>query len=619
MHVVGTAGHVDHGKSALVEALTGTHPDRWLEERERGMTLDLGFAHLVLDGGELEAGIVDVPGHERFLRNMIAGAAGMELLLLVVAANEGVMPQTREHLAILQYLNVAKTIVVVSKIDLVGASDRAAALAAIASELEGTIAQDAPLVAVSVVTNEGLPELRDLIAQTLRAMPARARDAPAYLPVDRVFTIPGAGTIVTGTLMQGTIATGETLSLYPGAPVRVRGLHVFGAPRERASGGSRVALNLAGVGRDDAARGSVVAGSQFAASTRFDVRVLPYGPESARFRRRTPVRAHIGAAEIQGTLVLPRERLGSGPWKAQLLLRDPTVAFPGLRFVLRNLSPNVLLGGGEILALESAPGAVSEREVRGASARAVAGVLRARSGEALEPGVVANAANLRADRTVAILEALAERGDAIAVQRPPAYVDGAAANALLARALDVLENAERDEPWSLGATSLALARALGVSEPLLMRILAAFAAQGRISHRAGYYATAGHRPRLSAGQHRLFEQIVPVDSDRPLLPAGFAAVASAVASSGVPGASKAFDTLLARGALVKVGNDLYRDTQIAEIRAKVEAFVREGGAMTAAQFRDLIGTSRKFAVPLLEWLDGRGFTVRDGDRRVLRR
>jgi selenocysteine-specific elongation factor len=214
---------------------------------------------------------------------------------------------------------------------------------------------------------------------------------------------------------------------------------------------------------------------------------------------------------------------------------------------------------------------------------------------------------------------LVERGDAIAVQRPAAYVDGAAANALLVRALDVLESIERDEPWALGATSLALARALGVSEPLLMRILGAFAAQGRISHRAGYYATAGHRPRLSQGQHRLFEQIVPADDDRPLSPVVFADVASAVAASGVPGASKAFDTLLARGALVKVGNDLYREAQIAEIRAKVEAFVGQSGGMTPAQFRDLIGTSRKFAVPLLEWLDGRGFTVRDGDRRVLRR
>ncbi len=618
MHVVGTAGHVDHGKSALVEALTGTNPDRWVEERERGMTLDLGFAHLIFDGG-LEAGIVDVPGHERFLRNMIAGAPGMELLLLVVAANEGVMPQTREHLAILRYLNVAQTIVVASKIDLVAPLERETALAAIAAGVADTIAWDAPVVPASALTREGLPALRELIARTLDALPARSDDAPAYLPVDRVFTIPGAGTVVTGTLMQGTIAAGETLSLRPGdRAVRVRGLHVFGAPRERASGGTRVALNLAGVGRDDAARGSVVADSQLAAATRLDVRFLPYEPEVTRLRRRTSVRAHLGAAEIQGTLVLPRERPDEGPWNAHLLLRHPAVAFPGLRFVLRNLSPNVLLGGGDVLASDSTSSPVVDRELRGASTRAVAGVLRARSGEALEPAIVANAANLREDRAVAILEALVERGDAIAVQRPVAYVDASAASALLARALDLLEASERDEPWSLGTTSLALARALGVSEPLLIRILGAFAAGGRISHRSGYYATPGHRPRLTSEQHRLFDQVAANDAS-PFLPVAFARVASAVATSGVPGAKKAFETLLARGALVKVGDDLYREIQIAEIRAKVESFVHERGGMTPAQFRDLIGTSRKFAVPLLEWLDGRGVTVRDGDRRVLRR
>src|SRR5581483_11450536 len=272
MPIVGTAGHVDHGKSALVEALTGINPDRWLEERLRGMTLDLGFARLVLGDG-LEAGIVDVPGHERFLNNMLAGAAGMELLLLVIAADEGVMPQTIEHLQILRFLNVRQTIVVVTKADLVEPAQLADARGAIEGALRGTIAQDAPLVPVSSVTGSGLEELRQRIHDALRALPPRNPDAPAYLPVDRVFALPGYGTIVTGTLMQGRIAVGDSLKLEPsGQPVRVRSLQSFGQKRERVEGGARVAVNVPGVDVREIARGEMLVAPQFAPADAFAVR-----------------------------------------------------------------------------------------------------------------------------------------------------------------------------------------------------------------------------------------------------------------------------------------------------------------------------------------------------------
>ena len=244
MHVVGTAGHVDHGKSSLVRALTGTDPDRWIEERLRGMTLDLGFAHLRYDDG-IEAGIVDVPGHERFLHNMLAGAAGMELLLLVVAANEGVRPQTLEHLAIAGFLNVRRAIIVLSKCDLVDATDRARAEAAVRAAIAGTVAHDAPAVAVSSLTGEGIEELRAAIHAALVALPPRPAEAPAFLPVDRVFALPGRGTIVTGTLMQGTLRTGDTLRLDPPGPRRARAFaaglrrHARDGRRRRARRGER--------------------------------------------------------------------------------------------------------------------------------------------------------------------------------------------------------------------------------------------------------------------------------------------------------------------------------------------------------------------------------------------
>jgi selenocysteine-specific elongation factor len=316
MHVLGTAGHVDHGKSALVRALTGTDPDRWIEEKLRGMTLDLGFAHLRFADG-VDAGIVDVPGHERFLHNMLAGAAGMELLLLVVAANEGPRPQTIEHLAILNYLNVRRAIVVLTKSDLVDADELAIARHLTAEAVRGSVAEDAPVVAVSTVTGEGLDELRSAIHDALRALPPREPNAPAYLPVDRAFALAGHGTIVTGTLMQGAIAAGETLHLTPpGRAVRVRSLQVFGERKERVEGGARVAANLPGVETAEIGRGAVLASAQFVPKTSFDVSFRPLPGALRMLRRRTPVRVHIGAAEILGTLVfdlLPAGADAEGP------------------------------------------------------------------------------------------------------------------------------------------------------------------------------------------------------------------------------------------------------------------------------------------------------------------
>src|SRR6202165_5778640 len=277
MHIVGTAGHVHHGKSSLVLALTGHNPDRLIEEQERGMTLDLGFAPLLFPDG-VEAGIVDVPGHERFLHNMLAGAAGMELVLLVIAANEGPKPQTREHLQILSLLNAQQAIIVLSKADLVQGDERTAATELARAACSGTFAAGAPLIAVSTVTGEGLEELKTAIHDTLAALPAQRIDAPAFMPVDRVFALPGHGTIVTGTLMQGTLRAGDTLRLDPaGRDVRVRSLQVFGAPRTLVTAGSRVAVNVPGVDVAELHRGAVLSDGTFPprAAMRVRFRALP--------------------------------------------------------------------------------------------------------------------------------------------------------------------------------------------------------------------------------------------------------------------------------------------------------------------------------------------------------
>lgn len=614
MHIVGTAGHVDHGKSSLVLALTGTNPDRWIEEQERGMTLDLGFARLAFDDG-VEAGVIDVPGHARFLHNMLAGAAGMELLLLVIAANEGVMPQTIEHLQILRYLNVRRVIVALTKIDLVETALRGEACHFIQNELRGTIAEDAPVFAVSTMTGENLDALKRALHDELAHMEARDAEAPAYLPVDRVFSLPGRGTIVTGTLMQGRIAAGDTLALQPsGKSVRARTLHVFGQSRDHALGGTRVAINVPGFETSEIARGDVIVDPQLRARTSFDVSFHALDKAVPLLRRRNAVRAYIGSAELLGTLVLPLVPERGETVRAELFLKAPVLAFPGVRFVVRRVSPKTLLGGGEIVGTESAS---APADVRDAAAHVVLRVLRERA-QPLTIAELAFAANLREDVVARAVASLLESGDAIRLARPEAFLAAEPAQAHLDAIVASLEAAHEREPWAMGLTSLALSRMLQTDERELVRFLSAFADEGRIAHRSGYFATTSHVPKLSAEQRAFFERAVPLDPAQPFVPIDFDGVASQTKAAPVDGLQRAFETLLVRGVFVRVGEALYRGSQIEQIHQKMRGFIESNGRMTMAEFRDLLGTSRKYAVPLLEWFDGRGITVRSGDYRMLR-
>jgi selenocysteine-specific elongation factor len=615
---------VDHGKSSLVRALTGTNPDRWIEEQLRGMTLDLGFAHLRFPDG-VEAGIVDVPGHERFLHNMLAGAAGMELLLLVVAANEGPKPQTAEHLAILQYLNVRRTIVVLTKSDTVDAEELAFAEELVRESVRGTIADGAPCVAVSSVTGAGLDELRAAIHAALVALPARAPDAPAYLPIDRVFALPGHGTIVTGTLMQGRIALGEELRLEPaGRDVRVRSLQIFGEKRERVDGGSRVAVNLPGIETNEIARGTVLASAQFAIRSSVAVRFRALPLAIPLLKRRTPVRAYLGSAEILGTLVFERVPESAEETQAALHLREPAVVFPGAAFVVRRLSPKTLLGGGTIASIDIAA-SMNGREAAGAAiaedtpeVAAVSAALRAAGPAGATAARVGAAANVREDVATQTLERLVEDGRVMRLAKPAAYLDASLANEIFERVRERLQTNERETPWALGVTALALSRTLAIAEPALVRVLAALSDEGKLAHRSGYFATPEFVPHLAPEQRAFFDRVFAPDPSAPYVPVAFDDVLSALRATKIPGLSLALDTLLASGTLVKVHDAVYRGTQIADIRAKLEAALRRDKQIAMSGFRDLIGTSRKYAVPLLEYFDATGVTIRTGDARVLK-
>jgi selenocysteine-specific elongation factor len=615
MRIIGTAGHVDHGKSSLVRALTGTDPDRWDEERRRGMTLDLGFARLRFDDGS-EAGIVDVPGHERFVHNMLAGATGMDVLLLVIAANEGPRPQTFEHLAILSLLDVPAAIVVLTKCDLVDAAGLAAAHEDVEIAVAGTVAEGAPVVEVSSATGAGLDALRERMHAALVRLPPRADHAPAYLPVDRAFTLAGHGTVVTGTLMQGTIAVGDVLAVRPSdAPARVRSIEVFGESRERVTPGSRVAANVSGVSLEEVERGSALVAPEIAPVGSMRVQFQPLREALGIIRRRMPVRVHLGAGETFGTLVFEAAPADIAVHDAVLHLRAPRAVVPGQRFVLRRMSPKTVIGGGVI-------GAPASRdlveETVAADVVAVRTALAAAALAASTAETLGTRANVRVERVHEILADDAADERVWPLARPVAFIDAAAAEALVARALEVLDRHHALAPWMLGVTSLALARELSVEEPLLVRILAAAVERERLVQRSGYYARNGFTPKLTPEQTAFIERFTPVDPAQPLVPAPFEPLVLEIRRSKIAGISTALDTLLADGRLVRVGEHLYRGEQMTDIRNRLVQTLRAEKRITASRFRDVVGTSRKYIVPLLEHFDSTGVTIRDGDTRALR-
>jgi selenocysteine-specific elongation factor len=616
MRVIGTAGHVDHGKSSLVRALTGTDPDRWDEERRRGMTLDLGFARLVFADGS-DAGIVDVPGHERFVHNMLAGATGMDVLLLVIAANEGPRPQTFEHLAILSLLDVPAALVALTKCDLVDADGLRAAREDVEIAVAGTVADGAPVVAVSSATGEGLDELRARLHEALAALPPRADHAPAYLPVDRAFTLAGHGTIVTGTLMQGQLGVGDAVVVRPGdVPARVRSIEVFGTARERVTAGSRVAANLSGVGLDDVERGSAVVAPEIAAVGSMRVQFQALREALGLLRRRMPVRVHLGAGESFGTLVFDAVPADVEPREAMLYLRAPRAVVPGQRFIVRRMSPKTVLGGGTIGAATNA--AEAPLEPVPSDVVAIRAALASAGVAASTAEVLGARANVRVERVLEILADDMADDRVWSLHRPAAYIDGGVADALVARIVTSLEARHEREPWALGATSLALAREHEVAEALLVRILAAAVERERITAKAGYYAVNGFTAKLTAEQTAFIEGFVIVDPAQPLVPAPFEPLAQELRRSKIAGMGVAYDTLVAQGALVRVGEHIYCGSQMREIRTRLIATLRAEGRITASRFRDVVGTSRKYIVPLLEHFDSSGLTIRDGDERALR-
>ncbi|MCS6825012.1 MAG: selenocysteine-specific translation elongation factor [Caldilinea sp.] len=638
MRVIGTAGHVDHGKSTLVQALTGIDPDRLKEEKARGMTIDLGFAWLDLpcaDGGAESVGVVDVPGHIDFIKNMLAGVGGIDAALLVVAADEGVMPQTREHLAILDLLAIPAAVVALTKIDLVDDPEWLELVALdVAELLASTHLAAAPIVPVSAVTGAGLDELKRTLATVLTHLPPRRNRGRPRLPIDRVFTLSGFGTVVTGTLLDGEFNIGDAVEILPaGRTARIRSLQTHRRPVQTARPGSRVAINLTGVGADELRRGDVVVHPNTLTPTALiDVRfrLLPGAPQPLRHNQTVDV--FVGAAEIPAVVrLLGAETLQPGEegW-LQLRLARPAVATAGDRFILRQPSPSRTLGGGVVLS-------PSPR----------------RRWRRFDPNVLARLQTLARGRPDEILLETLER---LRLTTPTTLLTvaeldastGAAALDELRRRQALVEIAAGDETLLLG---------LNAWRQLIDGLTARITEHHRQFPLRPGLPRSEARSRMQAllpGVHlgaRYFNALIDALAQRKLLHADDAYVrlpdfaptptpaqqqsitrtlAAFSASPYAPpnlqdtlqmldGNTELLEYLIDQGALVRLGGDVLLRTE--DFNAMVEgitAHLRAQGTITLAEVRDRFRTSRKYAQAVLEEMDARRITRREGDVRVLR-
>lgn len=624
--VIGTAGHIDHGKSALVQALTGIDPDRLEEEKRRGMTIDLGFAHLDLPSGR-RVGIVDVPGHERLIKNMLAGAGGLDIVLLVVAADEGVMPQTREHLDILRFLRLRQGIVVLTKIDLVSDPDWTALVEEDVRRLAaGTFLEGAPIMHVSARTGEGLDRLVAEMDRRLNGMDARSVDGPVRLPIDRVFTMAGFGTIVTGTLWSGRIRTGEVLEVLPvQAQVRVRQVQRHGERAEEVTAGSRTALNLVGIAREALERGMVLATpATFQPATLLDacVRTLPSTPPLPHLAR---LRFYLGTAEVLCRMaLLDRDRLRPNEdAPVQLRLERPIVAVRGDAFVLRRYSPLLTVGGGEVIAVNP------PRRRRGAAAAAtVAALAGAKVGELVQAAIAERGLGGTALEALQLLVSqrreqvgeevarLVQEGRVLQIQ--DRLFDAGVVERATVRMMEILQEVHRQVPWRLGLPREELKTRTfpGGDDRLVAMTLEQLIDAGTVRITRGLVSLRAHDPTYTPEESALRETILRAVREGRFAPPGLDEVQQRL--GGEPAASRMVQSLQEAGEVVEVAPGIvFAADVLEEITRLVLARIESAGEITVAQLRDLLATSRKFALALMEYFDGVHLTRRVGDRRLL--
>jgi selenocysteine-specific elongation factor len=627
--IIGTAGHVDHGKTCLIRALTGQDTDRLEEEKRRGITIDLGFTYLPLPDGSL-AGIIDVPGHERFIHNMLSGAGGIDLALLVVAADEGVMPQTREHLGILSLLNIPRGLVAVTKVDMVEADWLEMMLEELKEELQGSFLADAPVIPVSSHTGEGMEELKTQLVQLVMDSPGKSTDGPFRLPVDRVFSMPGFGTVVTGTLIEGSLREGQEVVIYPeGLETRVRSLQVHTQSVQEAFAGQRVAVNLQRVKTEDLARGSVLAAPSSMEPTYMvdaSIRLLP----EARFTVRSNSRLHFhhGSGETLCKIVLlggQTELLPGDSAYAQLRFETPVAVKARDAFVLRFYSPLETVGGGIIL--DPRPfkhKAMSQKALdklqlmdEGNETDRMEALLLEHSPHYTPFSAICSQAGVTEPQAREALQDLISSGKVVQVTDRLALHDSHL-QAFSDKLQSMLTAFHADNPLKTGMRGEDIRGRLlkQVDAATADSLLAVLAGRGDVKKAQGAYALPGFEVVFSAPQQASLDKVLAqLESAGFAPPEKSALLAEHAKDRELP---RVLDYLQDSGRLIPVSHEIvFLREHLAQAQALFTGILQEKGAVTLADFRDAIGASRKYALALLEYWDLKGYTQKGAESRTL--
>ncbi|MGA8185572.1 MAG: selenocysteine-specific translation elongation factor [Terriglobia bacterium] len=630
--IAGTAGHIDHGKSALVQALTGTDPDRWAEEKKRGITIDLGFAHLDLDG-DVRVGFVDVPGHERFVKNMLAGVGGIDLVLLVVAADESIKPQTREHFDICRLLNIPNGLVVITKCDLVDRDMLDLVSLEVQELARGSFLENAPVIAASAKTGEGLDDIRNELRRLAEGILVRPLSLPFRLPIDRAFVMKGFGTVVTGTLIAGSIHKDEEGEIFPeGRRARVRGIQVHNSAAESAVAGQRTALNLAGVETSEIARGMVLAApGLYQATQRLDCS-LSLLPSARPLKNRSRVHFHSGTAETVAEVVLldSKELAPGRQGYVQLRLAEPGLFLPQDRYIVRQFSPVITIGGGVVLdnlperhrLLDPAVAEFLSVLEKGSDEERLELLVR-EAGEAVLPMLTA-----RMGRSEAAIEQLGRRLQAkkrlVMLGQPASlFIHAEHFLQLAGEVVKQLDSFHKSNPLVSGLAREDLRgrvrdrRKQAPSAALFNAVLRQLEKAGKVEINGETVRQAGRTVELDPQERAARDQIAQAFES-----AGLAVPAAGAVLAGLKidraRAAKILQLLLKEKVLVKVAEDLiFHSAALAGLRQLIARQKAKSNRINVGVFKELTGLTRKYAIPLLEYLDRERVTRRQGDERII--
>jgi len=631
--ILGTAGHIDHGKTSLIKAISGTDTDRLKEEKERGITIELGFASLDLPGGQ-HLGIVDVPGHEKFVKNMVAGATGIDIVVMVIAADEGVMPQTREHMEICTLLGIQHGLIVMTKTDMVDEEWLELALEDIREFSQGTFLEDAPILPVSSVTGDGIPELIRAIDEIAGNIPQRPPSNLFRLPIDRVFTMKGFGTVITGTLVSGKINVGETIMVYPtGITSKVRGIQVHNQSAESAEAGMRTAINFQGLDKTAVQRGEVLSTpNALIASYMVDVSFHYLASSKKPLKNRTLVRFHTGTSEVMGYLILlEQEELPPGQTVvAQLRLDSPVAIVKDDRFVVRSYSPVRTIGGGQVLnpipqkhkrlkqdvidglqhLADEDPEAVISQQIQQAGYGGV-------SFSQLK--IMTNLTDKQLD--TALQHLLSQKTITQTDKQNRIFLHQFTFDQLIQKTAEYLANYHAANPLKAGMPKEELkSKFPQLSDPKVFNlILNQMIKSNQIAQEENTVRLSDHRVSLGADQADIRKKIQDIYKKGGLQPPYFRDLPKLLEVD--PNHTKDVMMLLVEeGQIVKTKDDLYFHVEaITELKNRLVDFLKSNGEITTPQFKDMTGASRKYVIPLIEYFDASKVTLRVGDSRKLRR